>query len=77
MIHLRDAQTVGVFLGGMNFTTCAALEAMNASMSATPTMSAGASATSPAAFTGAATVGRVGVVAGLGGVVAAVAAFVI
>lgn len=24
-IHLTDAQTVGVFLGGMNFTSCAAL----------------------------------------------------
>ena len=72
MIHLTDAQTVGVFLGGMNFSSCEALYQMNAT--ATPTMSATASATSPAVFTGAAE--RVGF-AGLGGVVAAIAVLLI
>ncbi|SLM35413.1 hypothetical protein LPUS_04674 [Lasallia pustulata] len=46
-IHLTDAQTVGVFLGGQNFTSCAAL---NSSLG-TPTMGASPAA---ATFTGAA-----------------------
>lgn len=38
-LHSGDAQTVGVFLGGQNFTTCAALESGS---NATATGSAGA-----------------------------------
>jgi len=48
MVHLADLTTVGVILGGKNFTTCAALAGgMNASASATMTGM-------PAQFTGAA-----------------------
>ena len=48
-IHLSDAQTVGKFLGGQNFTTCEALMGANMTGTGTPT------ASSPVAtFTGAA-----------------------
>ena len=46
VIHLTDAETVGVFLGGQNFTSCEALEA---NATASPTASA-----TPSAYTGAA-----------------------
>lgn len=43
-IHLTDAETVGVFLGGQNFTSC---EALQASTTASPTASP-----TPSAYTG-------------------------
>lgn len=43
-IHLTDAETVGVFLGNQNFTSC---EALQANATASPTASA-----TPSAFTG-------------------------
>ncbi|KAK5149352.1 hypothetical protein LTR04_007168, partial [Oleoguttula sp. CCFEE 6159] len=53
-IHLTDAMTVGVFLGGKNFTTCAALGAANgtAKANATATASATATGSKPAVYTG-------------------------
>jgi len=36
-IHLADAQTVGVFLGGQNFTTCEALGSVGGNTTATKT----------------------------------------
>lgn len=40
MIHMTDAQTVGVFLGGQNFSTCAAISSSNTtSGNGTTTMS--------------------------------------
>jgi hypothetical protein len=51
-IHLTDAQTVGVFLGGKNFTSCAALASSSGSSTATMAATKTASAT-PASFTGA------------------------
>ena len=48
MIHLTDVQTVGVFLGGQNFSTCAAINSsITESNSTTVTMGAPA-----ATFTG-------------------------
>ena len=38
MLHLTDAQTVGVFLGGNNFTSCAALSNSTATSASAPTM---------------------------------------
>ncbi|KAG4436768.1 hypothetical protein IFR05_007743 [Cadophora sp. M221] len=35
MIHLTDAQTVGVFLGGQNFTTCEAITSSNSTNNST------------------------------------------
>lgn len=35
MIHLTDAQTVGVFLGGQNFTTCDAIVSSNSTSNTT------------------------------------------
>jgi hypothetical protein len=36
MLHLTDAQTVGVFLGGKNFSSCAALSNSTATSTSTP-----------------------------------------
>ncbi|KAG0644976.1 hypothetical protein D0Z07_9084 [Hyphodiscus hymeniophilus] len=36
MLHLTDAQTVGVFLGGQNFSTCAALSNGTATITSPP-----------------------------------------
>jgi hypothetical protein len=38
MLHLTDAQTVGVFLGGQNFSSCAALSNSTAASTSTPPM---------------------------------------
>lgn len=54
-IHLTDAETAAKFLGGQNFTTCAAL--MNGSATASAT---------PAVYTGTGAAGRVVGSAGLG-----------
>lgn len=54
-VHLGDAQTVGKFLGGRNFTTCAALGAASNSTgpaNATGTSSPGGTGSSPAQYTG-------------------------
>ncbi|KAK3056219.1 hypothetical protein LTR09_002726 [Extremus antarcticus] len=49
MLHLADAVTVGTFLGGQNFTSCAALGASGASAPPTaPSTTAGSTATSGA-----------------------------
>jgi hypothetical protein len=45
MIHLTDAQTVGVFLGGQNFSSCAALSNSTATSTSTPPMVTASSAT--------------------------------
>jgi len=45
MIHLTDAQTVGVFLGGQNFSSCAALSSSTATSTSTPPMVTASSAT--------------------------------
>jgi hypothetical protein len=45
MIHLTDAQTVGVFLGGQNFSSCAALSSSTATSASTPPMVTASSAT--------------------------------
>jgi hypothetical protein len=45
MIHLTDAQTVGVFLGGQNFSSCAALSNSTATSTSTPPMVTTSSAT--------------------------------
>jgi len=37
-LHLTDAQTVGVFLGGQNFSSCAALSNSTATSTSTPPM---------------------------------------
>lgn len=71
MAHLTDAQTVGVFLGGMNFTSCAAL------MNGTATASGYSSASSaPAVVTATSGSSAIGHAAGLAAVVLAGAAFV-
>ena len=48
MIHLTDVQTVGVFLGGQNFSTCAAINSTSTESNGT-TVTMGAPA---ATFTG-------------------------
>jgi hypothetical protein len=45
MTHLTDAQTVGVFLGGQNFSSCAALSSSTATSTSTPPMVTASSAT--------------------------------
>ncbi len=52
MLHLTDAETVGVFLGGQNFTSCAAINSTSAgnSTSSNTTLTMGSPST--AAFTG-------------------------
>jgi len=45
MLHLTDAQTVGVFLGGQNFSSCAALSNSSATSTSTPPMVTANSAT--------------------------------
>lgn len=45
MLHLTDAQTVGVFLGGQNFSSCAALSNSTATSTSTPPMVTANSAT--------------------------------
>ncbi len=45
MLHLTDAQTVGVFLGGQNFSSCAALSNSTATSTSTPPMVTASSAT--------------------------------
>ncbi|EME38369.1 hypothetical protein DOTSEDRAFT_75795 [Dothistroma septosporum NZE10] len=56
MLHLGDAVTVGKFLGGKNFTNCAALGASNSSgpmnqTGATTGTASGSTSGSPAAYT--------------------------
>lgn len=52
-LHLGDAETVGKFLGGQNFTDCAALGASNGTGPANATSTApSGSMSSPATFTG-------------------------
>ena len=36
MIHLTDVETVGVFLGGQNFTTCAAINSTGTATTGAP-----------------------------------------
>jgi hypothetical protein len=48
-IHLSDAQTVGKFLGGQNFTTCEALAGASKTGTGTPTASSAAATFSGAA----------------------------
>lgn len=45
MLHLTDAQTVGVFLGGQNFSSCVALSSSTATTTSTPPMVTANSAT--------------------------------
>jgi hypothetical protein len=45
MLHLTDAQTVGVFLGGQNFSSCATLSNSTATSTSTPPMVTANSAT--------------------------------
>ncbi len=45
MLHLTDAQTVGVFLGGNNYTSCAALSNSTATGTSTPPIVTASSAT--------------------------------
>lgn len=45
MLHLTDAQTVGVFLGGQNFSSCAALSNSTVTSTSTPPMVTASSAT--------------------------------
>ncbi|KAK5126686.1 hypothetical protein LTR85_009620 [Meristemomyces frigidus] len=58
MLHMTDAATVGQFLGGQNFTSCAALGGNGTSTSGNGTSTTGGTATSSAAavYTGAAAV---------------------
>ncbi|KAN0089591.1 hypothetical protein V8E51_019851 [Hyaloscypha variabilis] len=51
MLHLTDAQTVGVFLGGQNFSSCAALSNSSATSTSTPPMVTANSATGYGAST--------------------------
>lgn len=45
MLHLTDAQTIGVFLGGQNFSSCAALLNSTVTSTSTPPMVTASSAT--------------------------------
>ncbi|KAK4555109.1 hypothetical protein LTR86_007875 [Recurvomyces mirabilis] len=57
MLHMTDAVTVGTFLGGKNFTSCAALGAGNATSTGSPN----ATSSMPAMYTGAAANFKAGV----------------
>ncbi|KAK5109664.1 hypothetical protein LTR62_006786 [Meristemomyces frigidus] len=57
MLHLTDAQTVGKFLGGQNYTSCAALGAGSGMANGTGVPSATSSM--PAMYTGAASAAKV------------------
>lgn len=66
MIHLTDAQTVGIFLGGRNFSSCAAISSSNTTSSNVTTTMGSPMAT----FTGGATALLVkAFVAGIGALV--------
>lgn len=68
MLHSADAMTVGTFLGGKNFTTCAALGASNSTVVLATATATATGTASPAKFTGgAAQVAKPGaLLAGLG-----------
>lgn len=70
-IHLTDAQTVGTFLGGQNFTSCAALGSNATTPNTTTTETGNATRSGGATATGGATALKGSKVAGLSSAVLA------